>query len=587
LCYLFLLLPHIAVGHWMATAAVLSAVVFMSRQARLSARGALALLAAGYVLQDLSHWLTSEATYQASYSDGGQFTEHCFFLVPLCADLVLPEQYDSPLRFMETKFPLWVAVLSDWCWLLVPLVFLTVGNYNLDSKNTFCFFPGCPYFGRVVTTNIADENTGHSQKSNLSLIRRWAMSRKPPPNTSTHFWFRDLPPPEKAAFHAAANCYQICNMFRSLFNEKHYCMEVVEGMNEVYVTGPSRSEENLNSDQIFYTKHVDGPYGFMPFVSVYRCIVGMDRNYMTTTRFPMNPGVDIHACEGDVVGFDFNREVHYITRDESRAAESDEYRVTLKLHYVMYPRVLAPLGKLMLFLNVRYNIAFRALFLKTLNPKSTYERFLAWNVVVNTSVYNSLEMYIGTRNLLYLASVFSMAWMTGEYRVFLFMTSYVHYIRYIGTYYFRDGVDFGSFKRDVLLFKNISLCQMYYLLIDSIRTSGGVEVFDVSTFFQSCTRNISPVALLMIILGYFVSIKATVALGLDRTYFGSELGQCEPKWVSEFPYGYVPHPMIVGQVIALLGIRRVNCFSEAWPALVPVHILLYLVHLLQEHFNVH
>lgn len=150
-----------------------------------------------------------------------QFTEHCFFLVPLCADLVLPEQYDSPLRFMETKFPLWVAVLSDWCWLLVPLVFLTVGNYNLDSKNTFCFFPGCPYFGRVVTTNIADENTGHSQKSNLSLIRRWAMSRKPPPNTSTHFWFRDLPPPEKAAFHAAANCYQICNMFRSLFNEKH------------------------------------------------------------------------------------------------------------------------------------------------------------------------------------------------------------------------------------------------------------------------------------------------------------------------------------------------------------------------------
>ena len=85
-------------------------------------------------------------------------------------------------------------------------------------------------------------------------------------------------------------------------------------------------------------------------------------------------------------------QVHYITRDESRAAESDEYRVTLKLHYVMYPRVLAPLGKLMLFLNVRYNIAFRALFLKTLNPQSAYERFLACNVVVNTTVYNSLEM---------------------------------------------------------------------------------------------------------------------------------------------------------------------------------------------------
>ena len=84
--------------------------------------------------------------------------------------------------------------------------------------------------------------------------------------------------------------------------------------------------------------------------------------------------------------------MHYITRDESRRPESDEFRVTLKLHYVMYPRVLAPLGKLMHFLNVKYNETFRALFLKTLNPQTLYEKFLAWNVVVNTTLYNSLEM---------------------------------------------------------------------------------------------------------------------------------------------------------------------------------------------------
>ena len=51
-------------------------------------------------------------------------------------------------------------------------------------------------------------------------------------------------------------------------------------MNEVYVTGPSRLDQKFNSDQIFYTKHVDGPYGLIPFVSVFRCIVGMDKNYM-------------------------------------------------------------------------------------------------------------------------------------------------------------------------------------------------------------------------------------------------------------------------------------------------------------------
>jgi hypothetical protein len=121
----------------------------------------------------------------------------------------------------------------------------------------------------------------------------------------------------------------------------------------------------------------------------------------------MNNKLDIHACEGDVVGFDFNREVpctffdilfsyfksqvHYITRDDSKKSISDDYRITLKLHYVMYPRVLAPLGWLLHFLNVQYNATFRALFLKTIDPQTPYEHFLAWNVVINTSLYNALE----------------------------------------------------------------------------------------------------------------------------------------------------------------------------------------------------
>jgi hypothetical protein len=53
-------------------------------------------------------------------------------------------------------------------------------------------------------------------------------------------------------------------------------------MNEVYVTGPPRFNEQFNSDQIFYTKHVDGPFGLVPFVSCYRSIVGMDKNLMVS-----------------------------------------------------------------------------------------------------------------------------------------------------------------------------------------------------------------------------------------------------------------------------------------------------------------
>ena len=83
--------------------------------------------------------------------------------------------------------------------------------------------------------------------------------------------------------------------------------------------------------------------------------------------------------------------VHYISSDESKRAISDDFRVTLKLHYCVYPRILAPLGWLMHFLNVKYNQLFRALFLKTINPVSFYEQFLAWNVTTNTDFYDRLE----------------------------------------------------------------------------------------------------------------------------------------------------------------------------------------------------
>lgn len=83
--------------------------------------------------------------------------------------------------------------------------------------------------------------------------------------------------------------------------------------------------------------------------------------------------------------------MHYITCDESKKAVSDDFRVVLKLHYVAYPRILAPLGWFMHWANVRYNMLFRALFLRTINPQTPYEHFLAWNVVFNTNLFTMIE----------------------------------------------------------------------------------------------------------------------------------------------------------------------------------------------------
>lgn len=85
---------------------------------------------------------------------------------------------------------------------------------------------------------------------------------------------------QKDAFDRVANSAQINDMFRSLFGKTHYALEVIDGMNEIYISGPARKDEKSNSDHVFFTRHVDGPYGLVPFVSVYRCIVGMDKNMM-------------------------------------------------------------------------------------------------------------------------------------------------------------------------------------------------------------------------------------------------------------------------------------------------------------------
>jgi len=212
---------------------------------------------------------------------------------------------------------------------LTPVFTIVLGSYCLDSKNSFCFFPGTPYFKRVLQCNIATDE-GESRRDDMAKVRNWVLDQNPPETKSSHWWYRELTHGAKEAFDRCARASQITGMFRSLFSERHYCLDVVEGMNEVYVTGPARKDEDANSDNVFYTRHVDGPFGMIPFVSVYRCIVGMDRNKMITTHFPLAM-ISHNACEGDVLAFDFNREVHYIDRDDSKQAESDTFRVVLKV----------------------------------------------------------------------------------------------------------------------------------------------------------------------------------------------------------------------------------------------------------------
>ena len=244
------------------------------------------------------------------------FLEHCYYLLPLCVHAALPfvsSYVPSPVQpLLEAPVPYQMQRLQAFVWLLGPLVCCALGNYCVDSKNQFCFFPGTPYFHRLLQCNLLDtsvkereigisgnaadmagtdcdtKQTGSACKSgttrhvskgtDMSIIRNWALAHNPPETQSSHWWYSDLTGATRKAFDNIAYSSQVGCMFRELFSTRNYVVDVVTGMNEIYISGPARFDEAANSDNVFYTRHVDGPFGLLPFVSVYRCIVGLDRN---------------------------------------------------------------------------------------------------------------------------------------------------------------------------------------------------------------------------------------------------------------------------------------------------------------------
>lgn len=270
---------------FLGTALPLGAMLVVATRLNIKWWIALLLLAVSYGGQDLAHFAAGEPTYQSSYTANkpadflALFYEHCYFLMPLCVDAA--------------------PAFAQRLLLVAPLLLLCWGCFYIDSSRRSSPFEFLR--SRVLRTKF----TSPADVADLRSIRAWAMSQCPTEETSTHWWAHKLPAEAKAAFERLAYGPAMNAMFRTLFSEEDFGLLIVDGMNEVYVAG--RDGRNSSSDKVFFTRHIDGPYGLVPFGSVFRCIVGMDENTEFTTHFPMDRSCTT-AAEGDVIGFDFHRE---------------------------------------------------------------------------------------------------------------------------------------------------------------------------------------------------------------------------------------------------------------------------------------
>lgn len=329
---------------------------------------------------------------------------------------------------------------------------------------------------------------------------------------------------------------------------------------QIYVTAVG-AKKDINSDAVFYTKHNDGPYWFLPGASLYRVLVGVTPNRMVRTRFNLqHESQDKIVDMYDVLGFDYNRELHWI--DHVPGVTNTERRSLVKLHFIVYPKGWHQYGKFCAQLNTNYNTWARNNFLQTLKVESSYDFVLAWWIWLTTIINATFEEKIGWSNLVYVLAAYALG-----STPFLILTSFRHYCIYITTFTYRQPmVAHGEFMRDVLFFKTVAISHLSRRLLPMVELPKDAP------------------GLLLVTAGFGITMLATARLGMIRTYFGSELGFVKPKWIEGFPYGVIPHPMIVGQIIAYSAVLYWwwDRISTENAILVAGHIGCYTTHMVQE-----
>ena len=332
------------------------------------------------------------------------------------------------------------------------------GLYSIDSLNAHAFFPGSITFRRVVQTKLKPDFYGPF----ISKLKEWANDQmnKTKEKRSKHWWIEELPAGLQKASHECSWNESIKNMFATLFQPDMYTVEEIPSMNELYVAGEDNPMQTY-SDRVFFLSHIDGPFGLIPFVSIYRCLIGCNDQDKITTYFPLH---NTHAKiqEGNVLAFDFNREIHYIHQSKTKPKPKpqslvDEKRVVLKVHYCIYPKPLKWLGKMVISLNTFYNSYFRKLFLSTINPKSALDYFYSCGVVYSSFAFVCADFIVGHKNLLYLAFVYSLH---QDVQYLFLLYPCIH--KMIQLYHIESTqIEGVTFIRDILLFYILNIIHGY------------------------------------------------------------------------------------------------------------------------------
>ena len=120
---------------------------------------------------------------------------------------------------------------------------------------------------------------------------------------------------------------------------------------------------------------------------------------------------------------------------------------------------------------------------------------------------------------------------------------------------------FEAFKRDAVAMKTVSVAAL-------------------ASVYLAAPLDFASLA--VIAAGIGLNVRAASVLGVDRTYYGHEVGGLPPQRITAFPYSLVAHPMILGNVAAFGGTLLNPEFARAWGPLAGLHVALNIGLLVME-----
>ena len=120
---------------------------------------------------------------------------------------------------------------------------------------------------------------------------------------------------------------------KNFFDKINHEILMLNDMDEYYQSAPNN---NVGSDRVFITPHLDGFLGWIPFMRTWRCIYGLNGPHQTVTKIPFLTNDNIIVSNNSFYCFDYNRDLHWVYQNNSVPIINS--RRILKLHFFDYPR---------------------------------------------------------------------------------------------------------------------------------------------------------------------------------------------------------------------------------------------------------